>query len=145
MADHKRKQIRDAVVVTLGGLSTTGANVFPGLARALSSAQHPAIGILTDSETPEYMTFGGPRGINRELEITVVVCHKSATVLEDIIDQVAKEVEIAMAADLTLGGLLVDLLYNGFVLNREPAEKVAATADITFTGLYRTYEGDPTV
>jgi hypothetical protein len=109
MANHMRKQIRDAVVARLTNLTTTGANVFQDRVYALSDEELPAIIINTENETSQPNALMASRLMQRELNISVTAYVKAVATMDDKLDQICKEVEIALATDTSLGGLTKDL------------------------------------
>lgn len=113
MAAHVRKQIRAALVTALTGLSTTGNNVFAGRAsdRELQASNLPALKIDTvDGGDIETLSMGGvARLLERRLVVTLTAVVKSNSTPQDTVDQIFKEVEVALSASVsanTLGGLV---------------------------------------
>lgn len=100
---HIRKLIRDNIETTLTGLSTTGSNVFASRVYPIQSGKMPGLCIYTSSETVEAQTIKPPRGLIRSLEVSVEAYVENASA-DDVLDQVAAEVEAAMTSDLTRGG-----------------------------------------
>ncbi|OUW83685.1 MAG: hypothetical protein CBD78_00025 [Candidatus Thioglobus sp. TMED218] len=105
---HVRKQIRDNVVTTLTGLSTTGTNVFRSRVYPIAENKLPGILIFTDSEEIEFGTIGSDRSQIRSLTISVQGYVKSASNYDDTLDQICVEVEEALHNDITRGGLAKD-------------------------------------
>ena len=93
---HIRKLIRDNIETTLTGLATTGSNVFGSRVYPIQSARMPGLCVYTSSETIEAQTIKPPRGLIRSLEVSVEAYVESATA-DDVLDQIAAEVEAAMA------------------------------------------------
>lgn len=106
---HVRKQIREAVVSAVTGLTTTGSNVFEARIFNFNPSNLPALIVSTPSETSFPNSFPTPRPIERDLEVLIVGYARENSNLEDKLDLIAKEVETALASDLTLGGLCKDL------------------------------------
>lgn len=107
MAAHLRTQIRDAAVLVLGGLATTGARVFPSRLHPLNEAELPALRVYTAEESVALSAPGGAASLlERELALRVDVVVQAADGFDDDADQATKEVEQAMAADPSLGGLV---------------------------------------
>lgn len=98
MADHVRKQLRDAVVAAVTGLATTGANVFVARVLTLVDSELPALQVFVQSETAEILTVHNPAVLDRTVQFDVVGTAKASSNLDDTLDQIAKEVEIALAA-----------------------------------------------
>jgi len=105
---HVRKQIRDNVVTTLTGLSTTGTNVFRSRVYPIAENKLPGILIFTDSEEIEFGTIGSDRSQIRSLTISVQGYVKSTSNYDDTLDQICVEVEEALHNDITRGGLAKD-------------------------------------
>ena len=140
---HVRKQLRDAYATALTGLTTTGSNVFKGRYYSLQSAKLPALCVYTGSEAAEINVMGSSRGSDRLVSVTIEGYVKSSNVVEDTLDQIAVEVEEAIAADVTLGGIAKDTTYAGFELdaNADP-EQTVAVMRINFVTRYRVAEDD---
>ena len=98
---HKRTSIRNNVTSTLTGLTTTGSNVFESRIYPNELAKLPLLNIYSNTETSELLTIGK---IERNLEIMVEGFAKATTNVDEALDTIAKEVEIALATDLTRGG-----------------------------------------
>lgn len=147
MADHLRKRIRSAAATKLTGLTTTGANVFTSRAYPLQDANLPALRITTPSEQSEMVSMGiGNRTVERTLTLQVEGVVKALTGFEDTCDQIAKEVEIALANDNTLGGLCkyIQLRSTATEISGE-AEKPIAVTTMLFDVLYHTSLNAPDV
>ena len=101
---HARTQIRAALVSRLTGLATTGANVFGHRYHKFADSELPGLRVF-----PEDEAVLDPTSIKRsarQLPMTVECCTKHLTTVENSLDQIALEVEIAVAADQTLGNLI---------------------------------------
>ena len=108
MADHIRKQIRDAAETALTGLTTTGASVFPSRTRPLDADELPGLRVYCKDE-PEIRIAAVGAGLNRvrlerHVELVVEACSKKVSATDDQADAMIKEVEIAIAGVQTLGG-----------------------------------------
>lgn len=111
MPDHRRKQIRDAVVARLTGLATTATRVHGGRTLPLGDGFSPTLLVYAREERSSLQAMGGAgRPLERRLRLAV---HGYVAVVagdpEDTLDQIALEVERAMMADERLGGLAVSL------------------------------------
>ena len=108
---HKRESIRKAIVTAVTGLTTTGSNVFSGITYDLASGDLPALKVYAkneqyDEDNSELVDIEG-----RLLMVTVEAVEKASTDLDDTLDDICEEVEIAIAgstgvADLVIGGRL---------------------------------------
>lgn len=144
MADHLRKQIRDAAAVALTGLTTTGANVFASRVYRLQDAQLPALRIYTRDEEIQLQGKGVNRSRERSLDLVVEAVVKVNDTFDDVMDQIQKEVEIALDANQDLGGrtkfvepIRVEDTFEGEL------EKTVGLKRMTFEVLYYTAQGAP--
>jgi hypothetical protein len=140
---HVRKQIRDNVVTTLTGLTTTTTNVYRTRVYPLASGKLPGLAIYTNSEISSYETLTIPRTRSRTLELMVEGYVSGTANLDNTLDQIAVEVEEAMETDVTRGGLAKDtqLTSTDIELVGE-GEKVAGVIRMTFEIMYFTREDD---
>ena len=102
MANHLRRQIRERAVTTLRSLSTTWTNVFQSRFYPMESAGLPGLCTYTKDESAEISVMGATRTVQRELNLMVEEYAKTATNLDDTLDQAGKEIEVAMAGDIDL-------------------------------------------
>lgn len=141
---HGRQQIREQLVTTLTDLTTTGSNVFTNRDYKLVDANLPALIINTGNESQELLCKT-PRYLKRTLPVNVEARAKQADDVDDLMDQIASEVEIAIGADPTLGGLAKDLTgitsadINVTVEGNQPVGVMRLTFDV----IYITEEGTP--
>ena len=108
MANHLRRQIRERAATTLTGLTTTGSNVFQSRVYPMESAGLPGLCIYTTEETVEMQSMGGTRHVSRDLTLIVEGYATASANVDDTLDQIGKEVEIAMSGDITLNDLAQD-------------------------------------
>lgn len=111
---HVRKQIRDNIVTTITGLATTGSNVYRTRVYPLADAKLPGLAVFTDSEEIEPSTITPPRTQMRTLTVRIEAFVKGVSNFDDQIDTISEEVEEALAADITRGGLAQDTRITGF-------------------------------
>jgi len=138
---HVRQQIREYFGTTLTGLTTTGSNVHESRIYPLETV--PALVIYTKSETSEPQVIGTNRVLSRELEVVVEGYAKATTNFDDTIDTISKEVEEAIAADVTLGGLAKDSYISSTEIEfNGEGEKPLGYVALTFTTIYHTQEQD---
>lgn len=147
---HARTTIRDAIVTTLTGLTTTGANVFPSRFYRLDRNELPGITVSFESEEIEYSNVLGvthDRDQERVLSVTIAAYEDgNIDTAEDTIDQICLEVEEAMAADKTLGDTVLNLSMDStnFVVHTE-SETPVVKAVIRYGILYHVKERNPDV
>jgi hypothetical protein len=108
MANHLRRQIRERAATTLTGLTTTGSNVFQSRVYPMESAGLPGLCIYTTDEAIEIQSMGGTRNVSRDLTLIVEGYATDSANVDDTLDQIGKEVEIAMSGDITLNDLAQD-------------------------------------
>lgn len=149
MANHIRRQIRDAVAARLTGLATTGARVYVNNVDPLAATDVPALTIRNGGEQIERPGLGQPNAYVRRIQTLIVTAYARATSAPwDTLDQIAKEVEVAMLGTLdamTLGGLALDATL---VAIDEPrisgeGERLVASVDLQFQLLINAREGIP--
>jgi hypothetical protein len=140
---HVRKQVRDAIVTAVTGLTTTGSNVFRSRVFPLETTKLPAICVFTKSETVDFDTLHIPRSIMRTLDVQVEAYVSGTSNYDDTLDTIAVEVEEALAADVTLGGVAKDLQTTAFEAEYiGDGEQTVAVGRFTVTVQYRTLEND---
>ena len=100
---HARTQIRQALVTRLTGLATTGVNIAADRYHLFDDATLPALRVYAESEDLLDELMGGRQ--QRRVTFTVEAIAKQNAALDDTLDQIALEVETAIASERTLGGL----------------------------------------
>lgn len=103
MANHMRRQIREAAATVLTGLTTTGSRVFTSRARLVQAADLPCLRIWCDDESITSQTIHVARVRERVLQLVVEGCCSANADMDDTLDLIAKEVEIALDGNQTLG------------------------------------------
>ena len=140
---HVRKQIRDAVVTAVTGLTTTGSNVFRNRVFPLETSKLPGLCVFTKSESVDFDTLHIPRSIMRTLDLGVEAYVVATSNYDNTLDTIAVEVEEALAADVTLGGLSKDLQVTAFEAEFiGDGEQTVAVGCFTVLVQYRTLEND---
>ena len=135
MANHIRQQIREKFGTTLNNLTTTGTRVHQSRVYPLETL--PALVIYTKSETSEPIVISTNRLMNRELFVVVEGYVKATSNFDDTIDTISKEVEEAIAADTTLGGLAKDCYLESTEIEfNAEGEKPLGYVSLTFCLLY---------
>ena len=98
MANHLRRQIREAVATAISGLATTGARVFPSRVYPLETeGDLPGLLVFTLAEASSRSTLPAPGLMQRTVRLQVVAVAEATADLDDALDQICKEVEIALA------------------------------------------------
>lgn len=111
MADHVRKQLREAVATALTGLTTTGARVFQTRAYPVRSTELPCLLVYTDGEQAEEDTQDEID--RRTIAVRVEALAKAAADLDDTLDLIAKEVETALETPVAIASTSTQLAYTG--------------------------------
>lgn len=143
MANHVRRQIRDAAVTALTGLTTTGSRVYDSRVYAMQDTNLPGLRIFTNNEAVKISSMGVTRLLERDLELVVEACVKQNDTFDDTLDLILKEVETALAAGLT-GAKYVQLKNIEIEMDGD-GEKPVGVARMTFEAPYITANGTPDV
>lgn len=145
MADHAHKQIRAAVVSRLTGLTTSGARVYANRLAPLPDASLPSLLVTLDEESAEMLTVHQPVAQSRELTLSVAAIAKATTALDTTLDQMSKEVEIALAAGLTVGSQNLPVFYAGMSFEDEQSDKPVGIKRLRFTIPYTAMSDAPDI
>lgn len=111
---HPRAAIREAVVALLRGTTLACDRVFANREKPIDATTPlPVLLIYTpDEKRGEIQNeAGGPKLISRVLTLEVQVLSQAHGPFQDLIDDVALQVENAIGSDPTLGGLADDITY----------------------------------
>ena len=146
MANHVRQQIRERIGTTLTGQTTTGTNVFESRVYPLEDSKLPALIIYTKSEESMPIEIGSNRTMERSLTVNIEGYVKANSNFDDTVDTICKEVETAMATDITLNGLAKDsfLETTEIEFNAE-GEKPVGFVTMSFKVDYYVLESSPDV
>lgn len=107
---HVRTQIRAAFAARLTGLATAGTNVHAR--RTLPPTDVlPLMLVYLGDEAGELISVTSDRVEQRQADLVITVVCKDGGDIEDTLDQIALEVQqaIATAPDLSFGGLIKDI------------------------------------
>lgn len=137
---HQRKTIRDQVVTTLTGLTTTGSNVFNSRVYPNEQSKLPLLNIYSLSEASELDATGG---LLRTMDLVVEGFAQANSNIENTMDTIAKEVEEALGADHTLNGTCTthSLSSTEISLNNE-GNLPLGVVRLVFSVIYRTSQTD---
>ena len=120
MANHLRRMIRERVATMLTGLSSTGSNVFQSHVCPLENDDLPSLCIYTQDEEIEVGASGDPRVYHSTMILIVDGYAQTSSNLDDQLDQIGIEVQVAMAGDIDINNLVkdsylssVDISYSG--------------------------------
>jgi hypothetical protein len=147
MANHVRRQIRDAIKTALTGLATTGANVFKARAYELDVTQLPALCIESGDEGNEYPSMGLPRRAQRTYHVQVTAVARAGTGVDDVLDQICLEAEKVLAMPCAQ---LAGIVQTISLLGTQPdisgkGDKPIGQAAMLYEVVYSTAENAPDV
>jgi hypothetical protein len=146
MANHVRRQIRERVATTLTGLTTTGSKVFQSRVYPLTANNLPGLLVYTTSESSDPDVMGAQPQLERELNLVIEGYAKTTSNLDDVMDEIAKEIEVAMAADTTINALAEDsFLTDTEIQLTGEGEQPIGMVTMNFTVQYRTANNAPDV
>lgn len=145
MAAHLHKQIRDAVKTALTGLATTGSRVFANRLQPMTDADLPGLRIYTGEERADGLLLHLPDMYNRDLTLVVEAVGKANATLDDTLDQVSKEVEVALSAGITLGSRNLEVFYTGMANDDDLLEKPVGVKRMTFLIRFQSMSNTPDV
>jgi hypothetical protein len=141
---HARQQIRDAVVTAVTGLATTGSNVFRTRIHPLDQQSLPALLVYTLEEASEADAMGASRSLLRSLRVAIDAVVQQVTDLDDLLDDIAAEVETAVDSNAALNGLVRDITLDSSSITKSgEGEQSALGLRLVFTALYRTRRSAP--
>lgn len=144
MADHLSRQIRAAAASAVTGLATTGTNVHEQRVYPLDEAGLPALLVYLGDEEVEALSLSTTPTQRRLIELFIAGVVHDTDPVDDTLDAIAKEVETALLADGTLGGLAKQITLTGTSRDAEvEGTKVAAAIELAFAVEYHTRAGTP--
>lgn len=141
---HVRRQIREAAAALLDGLTTTGSNVFQSRSRQLQESQVPGLRVYTRNEVSERAPMGSAPELLRKVELMVECIGRKIDDLDDNLDLIASEVEVALGASL-LSGLIMEfpeLVSTDSEIQDEGNQPIGVVT-LRFTVQYMTTGNDP--
>lgn len=144
---HVRRQIREAIGTALLGLPTTASRVYQSRTLGLGREDLPCLLIYTRSEDVDVASKG--RDQARALELVIEGVAKQTDDLDDKLDAMAEEVEVAIEGAGRLGGLAqsVELTRSEIGSDEETQVRIgsdAGTVRLVYSVQYATAAGDPT-
>ena len=147
MAYHLRRQIREGIATAITGLTTTGSRVFQSRVYPLEVADLPGLLVRSASESVEVMTIHSPRLQQRTLNVEVVAVARVVSDLDDVLDGICKEVEIALSMPVSaLSGIAKNATLTGTEIELQGgSDRPVGTATMTYVIEYFTFENAPDV
>lgn len=146
MANHLRRQIREALATAVTGLTTTGSRVYQSRVYVLQRTNLPALRVFLGDESINVETIHFPATLNRALRIRVNAIVQALEDVDDTLDGIVKETEIAVSG-MTLTALcqsirLLDVSEPTF---SDQGEVPTGELTMTFEANYYTAENAPDV
>ena len=140
---HLRQSIRERVAADVTSLVTTGANVFQSRIFPVEDSSLPCLLVYTTSEDSEVTEMASPRPITRMLNV-VVQGVVGAAQPDDTLDLISKEVEVALAGDVSINSLA----NNSFLSSTEidfnaDGAKPIGTVVLNYSVEYRNLDNNP--
>ena len=140
---HLRQSIRERVAADVTSLVTTGANVFQSRIFPVEDSKLPCLLVYTTSEESEVTEMASPRPITRMLNV-VVQGVVGAAQPDDTLDLISKEVEVALAGDVSINSLA----SNSFLSSTEiefnaDGAKPIGTVVLNYSVEYRNLDNNP--
>jgi hypothetical protein len=105
---HARQSIRDNIVSTVSGLSTTGQRVFRNRVYPMGESKLPGLLVYTESEEIEPSTITPPRTQMRRMNVVIEAYVKAVSNYDETLDTISQQVEEALSADSTRNDLAKD-------------------------------------
>ena len=140
---HLRQSIRERIATDVTGLSTTGSNVFQSRVYPVEDGSLPCLLVYTTSEESEVTEIASPRPMNRFLNV-IVQGVVGATTPDDTLDDISKEVEVALAGDVTINSLANNsfLSSTSIEFNSDGAKPIG-TVMLNYIVEYRNLDNNP--
>jgi len=130
-----RQLLAAAVRTALGALTTTGTNVFGWRVNPLQGAELPGLCIYVQGDDAAPETIHAPVLVGRDIEVIVKGYAAANTALDDTLETIGKEVETALAAELSIGSPAKKVLlnYRGCAKDLEAGETQAGSIEMRFS------------
>ena len=148
MTAHVRQQIQEQFVRNCANLTTTSTRVFKSRVYDMDQTEVPALCIYANSEASARATMQTTASLERTLDVIVegYVQENLASEMDDTMDTIAAEVEVAIASDPTCNGLAKDTVLTSTELTMTgEGDLPGGMVRMTWTVLYFTKTTAPTV
>lgn len=140
---HVRQLIRDDIIQTVTGLTTTGSRVYKSRVYPMDATKLPGLCVYSKDETSEPSTMGSDRTMTRTVSIIIESYAKALSGYDDALDTIALEIETALSGDRKRGGNAKDTRIVSFQADYSGSgEQPVATGIITVEVLYHTKESN---
>jgi len=147
MADHLAGQLLDALEPLLTGLPTTGANVFRNRPddRELAATEVPGLLVFLGAEDVEVTSLEPVHTQRRDQQIRIAIRVAGLGAIDAALNQIRKEVEVAMSAGVSVAGRPVTPIYASMAEPERSGEGEApvTAAELIYTVTYFTLSNAP--
>jgi hypothetical protein len=140
---HTHTQIRSALVTALTGLTTTGARVYANRLYPMDTAELPGLRIYLDADSITPESIHAPITYGHELTLSIEACARAGSGLDNTLDQIALEVETALASGLTVSGKALEPVLTGSQYDDEPGSPPVGVKRLNFSLAYFTAGNAP--
>ena len=140
---HLRQSIRERIATDVTGLTTCGTNVFQSRVYPIEDSSLPCLLVYSTSEDSEVTEMASPRPMTRTLNV-VVQGVVGATTPDDTLDLISKEVEVALAGDVSINSLANNSFLSSTEIefNAEGAKPIG-TVILNYVVEYRNLDNNP--
>jgi hypothetical protein len=145
MANHLHRQIREALETALTGLTTTTTHAYANRLQPMMDANLPGLRIYLDEEESQPLTVHQPMVQERTLSLVVECCAKAVANLDDTLDLISQEVEIALSSGITIGGKNLTLVYGGMSFADDQSDKPVGIKRLRFAVMFNSLSNAPDV
>lgn len=142
MTYHVRKQLRDQVVALVTGLTTYAVNVYKNRRYPVDSSELPCLIVQTGDEEIETLTIDYPSQQLRREQLIISIIAETTIGLDDVLDEICKDIEIALAGNVSLSRNFTLDSTSGIEPNIV-GEKPVGVVDMKFTAEIYTLENAP--
>lgn len=140
---HIRTNIRNAIKTAVTGLLTTGSRVFVSRVYPLQPGDLPCLMIYTMEDKSKVATRGPGRLILRTVSIAVDAIVSASSAVDDALDDICRQVEVALHGS-TLGGIALDVRLDTTTVGLDgSSEQPFGVARMTWLVDYQHTEGSP--
>ena len=140
---HLRQSIRERIGTLVTGLSTTGSNVFQSRVYPVEDGSLPCLLVYTTSEESEVTEIASPRPMTRFLNV-IVQGVVGATTPDDTLDDISKEVEVALAGEVSINNLANNSFLSSTTIEfNSDGAKPIGTVMLNYVVEYRNLDNNP--
>ena len=134
----RREQIISAITTALAGTTGVGSRIYRSRVEAFSRGESPAISLEPINDTPDTPTSLPTVDRSLALRITVVV---RGAIPDQLADPIVESLHALVMADLSLGGLAMDIIPGSTDWQLIEADTPAGVVLCEYVVRYRTSVG----